>query len=370
MTDGALDVRLRHRFGVTGFALDVAFAAPPGVTALFGPSGSGKTSVVNAVAGLIPDPTRGRISLGDTVLFDRAAGVDRPRHVRGTGYVFQGARLFPHLDVRRNLLFARRFARGPSPLGLDELVARLGIDHLLARQPATLSGGEAQRVAIGRALLGNPRVLLLDEPLAALDEARKEELLPVVAGLGREAGLPILYVSHSVSEVVRLAHQVVVMESGARAARRDRRGHPRRSVGAGRTRPPHGRRLAAGRRAGAARGRRPHGGRDGRWSALSRRDGGRARRRRLGADRGAGRHPSRASAQTGLSALNVLAATVTGFGDARGSEHVVGLAVGADRLLARVTARSARMLALAPGEACFAIVKVTGIEGEAVTATL
>ena len=365
MADDALDVRLRHRFAGSEFTLDAAFTAPPGVTALFGPSGSGKTSVVNAVAGLFR-PDGGHIAFGKTVLFDRAARIDRPRHRRGAGYVFQGARLFPHLTVRQNLLFGRRFAREPGPLDFGDLTERLGIAHLLARRPAKLSGGEAQRVAIGRVLLGAPRFLLLDEPLAALDGARKDELLPIIAGLGRDAGLPILYVSHSVPEVVRLARQVVVMEAGrvlrigtvedilADASAPDALG-PRTGGGL----------LGAVVRA--------HHAADG----LTELETGGGPLYLAGVDTPIGKALSiRVAAHDvilarkrpeGLSALNVLTATVTGFGGAEGPERVVALALGADRLIARITARSARALDLAPGDACFAIVKVTGIDGEAVT---
>ncbi|MFQ6548930.1 molybdenum ABC transporter ATP-binding protein [Aestuariibius sp. 2305UL40-4] len=200
-----LEVDLRHRLG--DFQLEVAFAAPPGVTALYGPSGAGKTSVVNAVAGLLR-PDAGRIAVGGEVLFDRAAGIDVPVRARRMGYVFQDGRLFPHLTVRRNLRY------GGGAEGFDAVVSLLGIEGLLDRRPARLSGGEKQRVAIGRALLREPRLLLMDEPLASLDARRKAEILPYLDRLAREVRIPILYVSHAMEEVLRLATTLVMIEAG------------------------------------------------------------------------------------------------------------------------------------------------------------
>lgn len=206
-----LSVAIQKRLGE--FALDVRFEAPEGVTVLFGRSGSGKTSVVNAVAGLMR-PDAGRITLEDEVLFDGAARRSVPVHRRRVGYVFQDSRLFPHLDIRQNLAYGRR-ARGLKGTGaMDRIVALLGLEDLLARRPGALSGGEAQRVAIGRALLSEPRMLLMDEPLAALDAPRKADILPYLERLQAETGLPILYVSHNLSEVARLATHLVVLERG------------------------------------------------------------------------------------------------------------------------------------------------------------
>lgn len=202
-----LSVRLHHAFA--GFTLDVAFQAPPGITALFGRSGSGKTTVVNAVAGLLR-PDRGRITLGDHVLVDTQARIFLSPHRRRIGYVFQDARLFPHLNVRKNLLYGHR----GDGRALDHIAALLGIGALLDRRPAMLSGGERQRVAIGRAILSDPALLLLDEPLAALDDARKAEILPYLERLRDETGLPMLYVSHSVPEVARLANTLVLLDAG------------------------------------------------------------------------------------------------------------------------------------------------------------
>jgi molybdate transport system ATP-binding protein len=187
----------------------VSFTAPAGLTALFGPSGAGKTSVLDCVSGLLR-PARGRIVVAETVLFDSAAGIDLPPERRACGYVFQDGRLFPHRSVRDNLLFGWRLAPPERRwMALDEAVAFLGIGHLLARMPRTLSGGEAQRVAIGRALLSGPRFLLMDEPLSSLDAARREEIMAVIERVRDELRLPILYVSHDRAEVERLAGTVV-----------------------------------------------------------------------------------------------------------------------------------------------------------------
>ncbi len=179
------------------------------VVALTGHSGAGKTSVLNAIAGLLK-PAHGRIEVDGRVLFDTDAGIDLPVHERHVGYVFQDARLFPHMNVRRNLLYgARRSARGEQTrFGFDDVVQLLGIGALLGRRPANLSGGEAQRVAIGRALLSQPRILLFDEPLSALDRARREEVIPYLQKVRDSTPLPMVYVSHSLDEVRRLTAAV------------------------------------------------------------------------------------------------------------------------------------------------------------------
>jgi molybdate transport system ATP-binding protein len=196
-----LEVAIQHRMG--DFMLDVAFAAQ-GVTALVGPSGAGKTSVINAVAGLLR-PDKGRIVFDGQVL--AGPGIFVPAHLRGFGVVFQEGRLFPHLTVRQNLVYG-------GTQGLEAVVEMLGIGGLLERRPAGLSGGEKQRVALGRALLMQPRMLLLDEPLAGLDAARKAEILPYLERVRDESRVPILYVSHAGDEVARLAGHVVQMEAG------------------------------------------------------------------------------------------------------------------------------------------------------------
>lgn len=185
------------------------FSAPGGLTALFGPSGAGKTTMLDAVAGLLK-PERGRIAVAGTVLFDSARGIDLAPEARACGYVFQDGRLFPHRTVRENLLFGWHL-RPPEQrwMALDEAVDFLGIGDLLARMPRTLSGGEAQRVAIGRALFSGPKFLLMDEPLSSLDEPRREEIMAVIERIRDELRLPILYVSHDRAEVDRLADQTI-----------------------------------------------------------------------------------------------------------------------------------------------------------------
>lgn len=186
-----------------------SFVAPDKLVALFGPSGAGKTSILDSVAGLLK-PARGRIAVGETVLFDSERRIDLPPEQRACGYVFQDGRLFPHRRVRDNLLFGWNLAPPERRwIVLGEVVAFLGIGHLLDRRTRTLSGGEAQRVAIGRALLSGPRVLLMDEPLSSLDSRRREEIMTVIERIRDELEIPILYVSHDREEVRRLAGEIV-----------------------------------------------------------------------------------------------------------------------------------------------------------------
>jgi molybdate transport system ATP-binding protein len=207
-----LVVEAKHRFD--GFSLDAGFTSERGITALFGRSGSGKTSMIRMIAGLTR-PDEGRIALDGEVLTDTVKRIFVAKHRRRFGYVFQEARLFPHLSVWQNLTYGRWFApKGVPGESLERIVDLLDIERLLARSPQNLSGGEKQRVAIGRALLSSPRLLLMDEPLAALDEARKAEVMPFLERLRDEMDIPIVYVSHSVTEVARLADQVVVMQDG------------------------------------------------------------------------------------------------------------------------------------------------------------
>lgn len=197
------------------FRLTARFSSAPGLTALFGRSGSGKSTLVDIIGGLIR-PTRGRVAVDGQVLVDTECGLFVPKHHRRIGYVFQDSRLFPHLSVRNNLLYGRWFAQNSTGGSGDlaSVVELLGIGALLDRQPDSLSGGEKQRVAIGRALLAHPRLLLMDEPLASLDEARRAEILPYIERLRDQAGVPIIYVSHSVAEVARLATTVVILSEG------------------------------------------------------------------------------------------------------------------------------------------------------------
>ena len=197
------------------FRLTARFSSAPGLTALFGRSGSGKSTLIDIIGGLVR-PTRGRVAIDGQVLVDTERGVFVPSHRRRVGYVFQDSRLFPHLSVRNNLLYGRWFSRpdGGASGDLASVVKLLDIGPLLDRRPDFLSGGEKQRVAIGRALLAHPRLLLMDEPLASLDEARRAEILPYIERLRDDAGVPIVYVSHSAAEVARLATTVVILTEG------------------------------------------------------------------------------------------------------------------------------------------------------------
>ncbi len=196
------------------FVLDADFAIPGGCVALFGASGSGKTTIAKLIAGL-DKPDRGRIVVDGRVLVDTAERIDVPVHKRRVGLVFQDGQLLPHLSVRQNLGYGRYFSRAAAPdVSFDSVVDLLGIGHLLEAPPATLSGGERQRVAIGRALLAAPKVLVMDEPLASLDAERKLEILPFIERLRDELALPIVYVSHAVEEVARLATVVVRLAAG------------------------------------------------------------------------------------------------------------------------------------------------------------
>ncbi len=209
----SVEVSLRHSVGA--FALEVDFKiAKPCVTALFGPSGAGKTMVVHAIAGLVT-PRQGHIAIDGRVVLDTRGRIDVPSHGRRVGLVFQDARLFPHLSVADNLRFGwRRAQNKASEAEITRIIAMLGLDGLLARRPAKLSGGEKSRVALGRALLAAPSFLLFDEPLAALDAARKAEILPYLEKLRDETRVPMLYVSHAIDEVLRLADRVVLLRDG------------------------------------------------------------------------------------------------------------------------------------------------------------
>lgn len=351
-----LEVRLRHRLG--DFALDVAFSAPPGITVLFGRSGSGKTSIVNAVAGLLR-PEHGRVALDGTVLTDTAEGVFVPVHRRRIGYVFQEARLFPHLTVRQNLDYGARFApRGAAREDPGRIVDMLGIGALLDRRPGALSGGERSRVALGRAILSAPRLILADEPLAALDEARKAEILPYFERLRDEVAVPVLYVSHAATEVARLATTVVAVEAGRVTAQ----GPAGLVLGDPAVLP------AGVREAGAmiaARVAAHHA--DGLTELdagglalfvprLDRAPGSAVRLRIAAHDVILSR-----GAPVGLSALNILPGTVAELRGGDGPGALVALDTAAGRVLARITRRSAVELGLAPGMGVHAVVKSVAV---------
>jgi len=358
-----LDIAVRRRLG--DFLLDASFTSEGRLTALFGASGSGKTSLVNVVSGLIR-PEAGHVRIDGETLVDTGHGVFLPKHRRRIGYVFQEARLFPHLTVRQNLLFGHWFVpRGDRrPAELDKVLELLGIGHLLRRRPGALSGGEKQRVAIGRALLAEPRLLLMDEPLAALDEARKAEILPYIERLRDETRIPIVYVSHALAEVARLATTVAIVENGRIAACGPTADILSRPDLAARPGAPEASSLIAAEvigfdepfglanvktRAGPlmiARG--------------SLQDGERLKIRVLASDVMLSLKPP-----TGISALNVLPGRIaeiserTGIG---GSTVHLRLICGEALIAARVTAKSAELLELAPGKAVHAVIKSVSVE--------
>ena len=203
----SLDLHLRRG----SFERHVRIEDKARVIALSGHSGAGKTSVLHAIAGLVT-PRSGHIEINGQRLYDSSRAIDVPAHRRRVGYVFQDARLFPHLDVRRNLQYGRHSVGTAEAFGFDSVVALLGIEPLLGRRIANLSGGESQRIALGRALLSQPALLLLDEPLSMLDQARREELIPYLQRVRDETTLPIIYVSHSADEVKRLTDAVHVLD--------------------------------------------------------------------------------------------------------------------------------------------------------------
>jgi molybdate transport system ATP-binding protein len=348
----SLDVDIDH--ARDSFHLAARFVSQPGVTALFGRSGSGKTTLVDIVGGLIK-PDRGRVVVDGETLVDTERGVFVPKHRRRIGYVFQDSRLFPHLSVRQNLLYGRWFAGSGGASGdFGSVVELLGIGHLLERRPDSLSGGEKQRVAIGRALLARPRLLLMDEPLASLDEQRRAEILPYIERLRDGAGVPILYVSHSVAEVARLATTVVILSEGRVAA-----------VGPVLDILP----LADAGDAGSVLDAVvAHHDETFQLTTLSSRAG-ELQVPRLAADVGASvRAYIRArdvmlslQPPQDISALNVLAGKVREIMPS-GAQADVRLDCGGALLLARLTAKSVQRLALAPGRPVYAVIKSVSFE--------
>jgi molybdate transport system ATP-binding protein len=339
----SLVVSLNHRQG--DFHLTASFEAPAGVTALFGPSGAGKSSIVSAVAGLLR-PQEGRVILNGRTLTNTAAGIFVSPHQRRAGLVFQDGRLFPHMTVQKNLLYGWRRAPAPADAaGIGHVVALLGLEGLLKRRPATLSGGEKARVALGRALLASPEILLLDEPLASLDDARRGEILPYLERLRDQARVPMLYVSHAVDEVARLADQVVLLEQGRVEAQ-----GPAGEVLPGRS----GVGAVIDATVGAMRddGLAELSFDGGRLAVATRAKAGTRLRVRLGADD----ILIARVAPEAISANNVLPVTIQAIRIAGDFADVV-MEAGAARLLARITAASAQRLALAPGLGVFAVVK-------------
>lgn len=355
-----LEVSARHRLGA--FSLDVAFSAQtPGVTALFGSSGSGKSTLLSIVAGLLR-PQAGRIMLDGAALLDTASGIDIPAERRRCGVMFQDAKLLPHLSVENNLRYgARRAPRDASGPGFAEVIGLLGIEPLLQRRPRALSGGERQRVALGRALLSRPRLLLLDEPLAALDGARKAEILPFLERLRDVAGVPVLYVTHALEEVDRLADTLVLMEAGRVLA-----AGPVETL-AVRTDLPT---LSARRDAGAVlscivqahdatRGLTRIGFPGGELQVPLRAEpaGNRLRLRLRARDVAVA-----TEAPGGISSHNILSGTIGAIAPAGPYEAFVTLQVGPTPLLARLTRDAVAVLGLAPGTTAFALVKSTAFD--------
>ena len=348
-----------------GVSLEATFAAPtPGVIALFGRSGSGKTTLVNIISGLSA-PDAGDIRLDEDVLTDTGASIAVPVERRRTGYVFQDARLFPHLNVTGNLRYGEKRARAaPQVIGFDEVVTLLGLTQFLQRRPRELSGGERQRVALGRALLSQPRLLLLDEPLASLDLARREEVLPYLEALRDHLAIPMVYVSHQFDEVLRLATHVVLLEAGRVLAQGpvnevSLRPELQSIVGPDlvgavleglvtRLDPASGSAdLAVGR--GTLQ--------------VSLRDvpvGSRVRLQLLARDVILATQPVQ-----GLSVRNALASTVTAISNDDYGAVLVRLDVGGETVLARITQNALQALKLRPGDAVWTLVKAVSTRGHA-----
>ncbi|MFD2263971.1 molybdenum ABC transporter ATP-binding protein [Lacibacterium aquatile] len=350
----SLVVDVRQKLG--DFSLAASFTAASGVTVLFGRSGSGKTSLMRLLAGLAR-PDDGRILLGQEALVDTTRATFVPPHRRRFGYVFQEARLFPHLSVRRNLLYGRWFNRANGE-DFDRIVDLLGIEPLLERGPGKLSGGEQQRVAIGRALLAAPRLLLMDEPLAALDEARRLEILPYLERLRDTLDIPIVYVSHSVAEVARLANRVVLLKDGrveATGSAQEILSQPK---------------LADRRDTGALIDAHVERIDDAHHLSLIRLRGGLLYVPGTGVTVG---RPVRVHLPArdvmlatqppqGLSALNILPGTVISLAPSDDGSVLVQVECGGDMILSRITTLSATRLDLTPGKPVFAIVKTVALE--------
>jgi molybdate transport system ATP-binding protein len=358
-----IDVDIEQQLGA--FRLAVKFSADAPIVGLFGRSGSGKTSVINAIAG-IAKPLRGVIRINGAVLFDAAQRIDLPPEERRVGYVFQDALLFPHLDVESNLLYGQRL-RSPKDRFIEEarIVDLLGLGALLRRKPKGLSGGEKQRVAIGRALLAQPRILLMDEPLAALDIPRKTEVLDYIERLRDELNIPIVYVSHSVTEITRLADTVVVLSDGKCLAV----GDVDEVMGRLDLKPATGRYEAGSvldTRVSAhdAEGQLTTLAFDGGELIVPHLDvaiGERVRARIRARDVSLSlRKP------TEISILNVLAAHVAGIDDETGPIVDLQLAVGNCTLVARITRRSFQQLKIRPGQELYALVKAVSFDQRSV----
>jgi len=355
-----LELAVRKRLG--DFSIDVNIdCETSGIVAFFGRSGAGKTSLVNMLAGLLR-PDAGRIAVDGQVLFDAGQGVDLPPERRRLGYVFQEGRLFPHLSVRGNLIYGlRRAPAAERHTEFDQIVDLLGLEGLVERRPHDLSGGEKQRVALGRALLANPRLLLMDEPLAALDQPRKDEVLPFIERLRDELAIPIVYVSHSMQEIVRLADTLVLISDGRVVAT----GPLDELTSRLDLRPLTGRYEAGSVIAARVAGHDSEhgltelvfGGGTLQVAQLDLAPGSEIRVRIRARDVALALEPPRRT-----SILNVLAGKVRDIGAEAGPQVDVLLDVGGTTLWARVTARSREDLALEPGRQVFALIKSVAID--------
>jgi molybdate transport system ATP-binding protein len=354
-----IDVDIHARSGT--FELSATFRADAPIVGLFGRSGAGKTTVVNAIAG-IGKPDRGSISINGTMLFDSTRGIDIPPERRRIGYVFQDALLFPHLDVQRNLLYGQKLCPAVDRfIEPARIVGLLGLDRLLRRAPMTLSGGERQRVAIGRALLAQPRILLMDEPLVALDAARKDEVLEYIERLRDDVRIPIVYVTHSRSEIARLADAVVVLTHGRCTAVGNAESMLNNAAMTFATDRYDDGALIEARVTG-------HDSSD-RLTTLDF-DGGQLIVPQLDAlprdrvrVRIRARDVSLAIARpSGISTLNVLPGIVTQIGPRVGASVDVDIAVGSVTIKARVTQRSLRELRIDQGRPVHALVKAVSLE--------
>ncbi|HVC02384.1 MAG TPA: molybdenum ABC transporter ATP-binding protein [Steroidobacteraceae bacterium] len=356
-----LRVRVALRRGA--FALRARFDLPtPGVAALFGRSGCGKSTLINLIAGLL-EPDEGFIAIDERVLLDTSSGIRIAAEARRIGYVFQDARLFPHLRVAANLRYAERRAAGARYVGFDEVSALLALEPLLERRVHQLSGGEKQRVAIGRALLGQPRLLLLDEPLTSLDGARREEVLPYLERLRDQLAVPMVYVSHQFDEVLRLATHVVLMDAGATIAEGE--------IGPMSLRPELRRIVGADAVGAVIDGEVRRVEADGGLAAVQIGDG----ELRL---RAAGLAPGmRLRVQIlardvivatgdpqGLSVRNAVRGTVRAIAADVADACLITIDVGGAEILARVTADAVRELALAEGLPVVALVKTVSISAD------
>ena len=347
------------------FTLNAAISVPAGVTAVFGRSGAGKTTLINAIAGL-SQPDTGQITLNKRTLFNSQTNETLPAHKRRMGYVFQDARLFPHLNVTQNLTYGlRRAPRGAQGPDLPEVSELLGLNELLHRRPTDLSGGETQRVALGRALLSRPEMLLMDEPLAALDNARKDRILPYLERLkSGTIGLPILYVSHALDEIARLADHLVILSKGKIAT-----AGTLFEVLADPAAVP----LLGVRQAGAVlQATVTQHGTDGistlaiaagtiELPGVAASVGTRVRLHVLAQDVILSRDRPK-----GLSSVNILPVTIKTIKSGDGPGAAISLDAAGDTLLARVTARAVHDLELDQGDDCFAIIKATSIAASSI----